>query len=884
MAAGFKPIRVPFLFSLIALVLLTACSAGSGIGGSSGNGGGTPPPPATFTVGGTVSNLVGTGLVLRNSVPSQPSVDLSVNANGSFTFGTAIADGSSYQITVATQPAGQNCAVTQSSGIISHANATDVAVRCTSVTTYSIGGRIEFLGTNKNVVLQNNAADAVTVSANGRFTFATNQTGNTAYNVTVATQPAGQNCVVINGTGVVSAANVTDIVVSCPVPRFAYVANSNDNTISIYAVDAASGQLRVRGYTPTGAWPTSVAPHPSGQFLYAANRSANSVSAYAINTTTGALTNIGNQTSAGLLPDSVTVDPLGHYLYAIGSGGNTISIYPIHASTGTLGSPTSLPVPPGANALVFDPSGTHAFLLCTVSIGVTSYSILPYTIDPATGAMMQPASGTTLSGSGSVSLAIDPTGRHLYVANNALNNVSAYTIAAGSGTLNANGTALTAGNGPIAISVDPSGRYVYVANSASNDVSAFKIDATTGSLTRNGANVPTGTSPQSISIDASGSFAYVTHYASNSVTAYRINADGALAALTVAPKVATRRSPVAMALTRGTEPVTFVPRFAYAANYASNTVSAFTIDSGGALISLATSGIPDIGTEMNPYFVTSDPDGRFVYVANAGSGSVSGYAVNSSTGALTKIANATVTGSAPESIAMDPSGRFLYVVNAGSASNNVTVWAIDAQSGALSSRQTIAAGTGPQSIAVDPTGQWAFVAAANSSTVLTFGIDPTNGTLTNKASMTDSNGPVSLTVDPTGNFVYVSESSKITAYAINPANGSLTAQGSVSGGASLPLIGTADPTGKFFYQASTGGVGFDTINVLNGTLTPQTPVVVTGATSVFAEPSGQYAYVTGSNGVTGFTINAGGTLRQIGSGAFAAGNSPYSVTVTGIWQ
>ena len=38
-------------------------------------------------------------------------------------------------------------------------------------------------------------------------------------------------------------------------PRFAYVANQGDGTVSVYAVDAASGQLRSRGYVPAGSTP-----------------------------------------------------------------------------------------------------------------------------------------------------------------------------------------------------------------------------------------------------------------------------------------------------------------------------------------------------------------------------------------------------------------------------------------------------------------------------------------------------------------------------------------------------------------------------------------------------------------------------------------------------
>ena len=63
------------------------------------------------------------------------------------------------------------------------------------------------------------------------------------------------------------------------VPRFAYVANGSDNTVSIYTVNAATGQLRHNGYVATEASPHSVSVDPSGKFAYVANWGSNTVSA-----------------------------------------------------------------------------------------------------------------------------------------------------------------------------------------------------------------------------------------------------------------------------------------------------------------------------------------------------------------------------------------------------------------------------------------------------------------------------------------------------------------------------------------------------------------------------------------------------------------------------
>ena len=58
--------------------------------------------------------------------------NLSVTANGSFTFATALAGGAAYSVTVKTNPSGQTCTVSSGSGTVGSANVTNVAVSCTT--------------------------------------------------------------------------------------------------------------------------------------------------------------------------------------------------------------------------------------------------------------------------------------------------------------------------------------------------------------------------------------------------------------------------------------------------------------------------------------------------------------------------------------------------------------------------------------------------------------------------------------------------------------------------------------------------------------------------------------------------------------------------------
>ena len=139
--------------------------------------------------------------------------DLSVGANGAFTFGTGLAAGSAYSVTVKTSPAGQTCSVANGSGTVGSANITNVAVTCTAAPTYSIGGTVS--GLSGTVVLQDNGGDDLSVGASGAFTFGTGLAAGSAYSVTVKTNPAGQTCSVANGSGTVGSANITNVAVTC---------------------------------------------------------------------------------------------------------------------------------------------------------------------------------------------------------------------------------------------------------------------------------------------------------------------------------------------------------------------------------------------------------------------------------------------------------------------------------------------------------------------------------------------------------------------------------------------------------------------------------------------------------------------------------------------
>jgi hypothetical protein len=211
-----------FLFLAGAISILFA---GCGGGPVASNTPPPPPPPSQFTIGGSVSGLAGTGLVLQDDGGD----NLSVTASGNFTFKTSLTSGGAYKVTVLTQPSSpaQTCAVTNGSGSAT-ANVSNVQVACTTATHTIAGTVINLVGSNGGLELQDNGNDLLSVNANGPFTFTTAIDDGSTYAVTISMQPTNpaQKCEVSNGTGTATA-NVTNVTVDCGHNEWTWMGGSN---------------------------------------------------------------------------------------------------------------------------------------------------------------------------------------------------------------------------------------------------------------------------------------------------------------------------------------------------------------------------------------------------------------------------------------------------------------------------------------------------------------------------------------------------------------------------------------------------------------------------------------------------------------------------------
>lgn len=174
-----------------------------------------------YSVGGTVSGLAtGNDVVLQNNGGD----DLTVSGDGPFTFATELDDESSYAVTVLTQPTSPNqqCTVAQGAGKLNGADVTDVQVNCVT-DVHSIGGTVTGLANNNFVTLSMNSGDEyLVVSSNSSFTFFNSLADGSVYNASVLSNPTtpNQSCTVINGSGTLQGADITDIEVNCTINQY----------------------------------------------------------------------------------------------------------------------------------------------------------------------------------------------------------------------------------------------------------------------------------------------------------------------------------------------------------------------------------------------------------------------------------------------------------------------------------------------------------------------------------------------------------------------------------------------------------------------------------------------------------------------------------------
>ncbi len=255
-----------------------------------------------------------------------------------------------------------------------------------------------------------------------------------------------------------------------------------------------------------------------------------------------------------------------------------------------------------------------------------------------------------------------------------------------------------------------------------------------------------------IAVHPSGKFLLTAQYGGGSVALFPIAADGSVGEQA---QVIKHEGGSGVVMNRQEAPhphwCGFSPdgKFAFVPDLGMDKIVIYRVDAAKPAISHHgyAEGIPGGG----PRHMRFSTDGRFIFLLNELTSSVTTFAYDASAGtakrltttpSLTEEMKAGEVMNAASEILVHPSGKFVYSANRGN--DSVTAYAADSATGALSVIEVEPVrGAFPRNINLDLSGRWLLAAGADSNTVSVFAVDPTTGKLTfQRGSSINVPGPI----------------------------------------------------------------------------------------------------------------------------------------------
>lgn len=700
-------------------------------------------------------------------------------------------------------------------------------------------------------------------------------------------------------------------------PRFLYFTTNAGFSLSKAIVDAGSGQLRMAAYITRGGYNTDafscVTTDPLGKFLYVgstvtANGGAlptptGEIQIYSIDSVHGVLTPVSGSPFAQSVPvGCLDFEPTGKFAYASDAvnSATTLLTFSADPNTGLLALVNTATLPGSPSRVAIDPLGQYLYLV-VFSNNYQNASALGYSIDSSTGALT-PIAGTPFAISNLAgSFSFHPGGNVAYMANSQGTSIDTYSLDRATGKLKSVGTLATCIN-PTAVRFSIDGKVAYSAcsmdtardaNSATVESFSIAADGTLAHLN----STQSDAGAFDLTVDPSGQFLYLTENAPY-IHSFEIGADGS--AKSVHRFGISPNAGINTAVAAGPSSVQYTSKTAYITSSANSTnnLSTYIVNSDGTLT------FQQNNSTLNPAFSLSLwPWGTDVGMASA---------VAPSNLLVFPLSAAGVPGTGDSfgdaasggGFAIDPSGQFAFETDP----VNAVVYTYEYLSGSwslISYRQgstifdTFAAGAGAGPIVIDPSGRLVYVANQTGNSISAYQYWDSPELFEAKgqfiAPYTDGSPfaigakPIALAIDPNESFLYVlCGDQTLRSYAID-----YFSSGHISQVSSVPLAGlptglAVEASGKYVYTSDSTGVSAFSVDSITGALTPVAlnPAVTTAnVNGVYAEPGGQYLYVTTGTQTTpgavyGYSIGSGGNLTPLSGNPLLTAIVPTSMAFT----
>ena len=328
----------------------------------------------------------------------------------------------------------------------------------------------------------------------------------------------------------------------------------------------------------------------------------------------------------------------------------------------------------------------------------------------------------------------------------------------------------------------------YTDNSKSKGIYLGGIDTTTGKLSPVTAVAETK-NPSFVAISPDGKFLYAAiEDHGGTVAAFRIEPGGSLVSLNEVPSGGEGSCHVWVDVTGHN---------VFVANYTGGSIACIQTKPDGSLgesrslMTFTGSGPhPERQTKSFGHSVYSDPANRFVYSCDLGSDNIWVFKFDATKGTLTRCeppSGKVPAGSGPRHLSMTSSGHFFYVCN--ELSNTVTAFARDVQTGALTAMQTLT--TLPQDavcedftvseICTHPSGKWLYVSNRDTSnkgqdSIAVYSIAKGGRLCLVEIAPAHVKIPRGFDIDPTGQWLVVAGQAdhRLVVFKIDQATGKLT--------------------------------------------------------------------------------------------------------------
>ena len=291
---------------------------------------------------------------------------------------------------------------------------------------------------------------------------------------------------------------------------------------------------------------------------------------------------------------------------------------------------------------------------------------------------------------------------------------------------------------PSFLEIHPSGKFLYAVSESggAGSVSAYAIETGTGALTFLNQQPSSGAGPCHVSIDHAGKNVLVANYGSGSAAVIPIQSDGRLAEPTgfvqhegSSVNLKRQKGPHAHSIN-----VSADDRFAFVADLGIDKVMIYKLDIEKGTIVPNNPAFGKVKPGAGPRHFSFSPNGKYAYVINELDCTITAFAYDPASGALTEIQTVPTLPSGFDGsstcaeVRVHPSGKFLYGSNRGH--DSIAVYRIDPAKGTLVFVEHEMAGIKtPRNFNIDPTGTFCLVANQGGDSVVVFRINQKTGAL-----------------------------------------------------------------------------------------------------------------------------------------------------------